>query len=81
MRTKIKGSYVVAFDGQTHKLLKDGEVVFEDDRIVYVGKSYNDPVDETIEAKGRLISPGLINIHGLANLCITHLTLSQLEVS
>ncbi len=74
MRTKIKGSYVVAFDGQTHKLLKDGEVVFEDDRIVYVGKSYNDPVDETIEAKGRLISPGLINIHGLANLCITHLT-------
>jgi len=73
MRTKIQGSYVVAFNGQTHKILKDGVVVFEDDKIIYVGKSYTDSVDETIDAKGQMVSPGLINIHALASLCITHL--------
>ncbi len=75
MRTKIQGSYVVAFDGQSHQLIKDGVVVYEDDKIIYTGKSYTDPVDKTIVAPGRLISPGLINIHCLASLCLTHLRL------
>ena len=73
MRTKIQGSYLVAFDGKSHKIIKDGTVVYEDDRIIFTGKSFSEPVDETIDATGRLISPGLINIHALASLCITHL--------
>ncbi len=72
MRTKIQGGYIVAFDGYTHKLLKNGVVVFEDDKIIYTGNSYSGPVDKQIDAKGRLVSPGLINVHALASLCITH---------
>ncbi len=39
VKTLIKGGYVVGFDGAEHKILPDGEVVFEADRIVYVGRS------------------------------------------
>ena len=63
MTTLIRGSWVVAFDGEKHRLIKDGEVAYEDDKITYVGKNYQGAPDEVIEAKGRLISPGFINIH------------------
>lgn len=72
MTTLIRGSWVVAFDGEKHRLIKDGEVAYADDRVTYVGKNYQGTPDEVIEAKGRLISPGFINIHAVSNLCITH---------
>ncbi|MDP6458696.1 MAG: chlorohydrolase family protein [Candidatus Bathyarchaeota archaeon] len=72
MRTKIKASYVVGFDGVGHRMIRDGVVVYEDDRVLYVGKSFRDPVDETIEARGRLVCPGFVNVHALTSLCITH---------
>lgn len=69
MKTVIQGGYVVAFDGQGgHRILKDGIVVYEDDRVVHVGKSYDGPVDRRIDARGKLVSPGFINMHGWAAL-------------
>jgi cytosine/adenosine deaminase-related metal-dependent hydrolase len=85
LRTLIQGSYVVAFDGNGHRIIRDGVVVFEGSEIVHVGKSYEGEVDHTIDAKGKLISPGFINIHALASTSITHLRLdgsmSALNVS
>ena len=75
MKTKIQGGYVVAFDGQGHKVIQDGMVVYENDTIVHVGKSYDGDVDQTIDARGQIVSPGFINIHALASICITHLRL------
>jgi 5-methylthioadenosine/S-adenosylhomocysteine deaminase len=66
MRTRIKGRYVVAFDG-THRLLPDAEVVYEHDRVVFVGRSYDGQVDRTIDASDCLISPGFINLHAVTN--------------
>ncbi len=63
MKTLINGGYVVGYDGREHKILRDGQVVFEGDRVVFVGRSYPHPVDRTIEAKGKLITPGFINAH------------------
>lgn len=63
MSIVIKGGYIVAFDGLEHRLLKDGVVVIEDDRIKHVGKTYSGDVDETIDARGKLVSPGFINTH------------------
>jgi cytosine/adenosine deaminase-related metal-dependent hydrolase len=59
----IQGSYVVGFDGKEHELIKDGVVVFNGDHIEFVGKEYSQPVDKKIDAKGCLVSPGLINTH------------------
>jgi cytosine/adenosine deaminase-related metal-dependent hydrolase len=71
MRTKLKGAYVVGFDGAAgrHVLYRGGEVVF-DDRIHYVGERYDGEVDRTIDAAGCLISPGLIDMHALMDVGI-----------
>src|SRR6266436_6993160 len=63
MRTKLQGGTVVGFNGHTHVLIRDGVVVWEDDRITFVGKAYDGPVDRTLQASERLIMPGLIDLH------------------
>ena len=45
------------------------DIVIEDDTIVYIGNSYNDKCDKVIDAKGKIVMPGLINCH-------THLGMS-----
>jgi cytosine/adenosine deaminase-related metal-dependent hydrolase len=54
---------VVGFDGRSHVLIRDGVVVWDDDRIVFVGKRFAPPVERTIHAADRLIIPGLIDLH------------------
>jgi 5-methylthioadenosine/S-adenosylhomocysteine deaminase len=63
MKTLIQGGYVVGFDGNEHEIIKDGVVVFDGNRIEFVGKHYNPPVDKKIDAKGCLVLPGLIDTH------------------
>lgn len=63
MRTKLQGGVVVGFDGHSHVLIRNGVVVWEDDRIVFVGKAFDQPVERTLQAPDRLIIPGLINLH------------------
>jgi len=63
MKTLIQSGYVVGFNGNEHEIIQDGVVVFENDRISFVGKQYSDPVDKKIEAKGCLVSPGFIDTH------------------
>ena len=85
VKTLIQGGYVVAFDGNGHRIVRDGVVVFEGSEITHVGKSYEGRVDQTIDARGKLVSPGFINIHALASTSITYLRLdgsmSALNVS
>lgn len=63
MKTLIQGGYVVGFNGKEHEIIKGGIVVFNGDRVEYVGKEYAVPVDKKIDAKGCLISPGFIDTH------------------
>ena len=63
MRTKLQGGTVVGFNGHTHVLIREGVVVWEDDRITFVGKTYDGPVERTLQAPERLIMPGLIDLH------------------
>lgn len=49
MITKIKAAYVVGFDGVGHEIITNGEVVYENDTILYVGKHYEEAVDRTCE--------------------------------
>ena len=61
--TLIKGGWIVAFDGERHRILRDGVVVYQGDTITHVGKAYEGPVDHTIDARAHLVSPGLVNAH------------------
>lgn len=61
--TKIKASYIIAFDGKMHRYLKDGELVYDGEDIVYAGKKYEGEVAKTIDAAGKILSPGFISTH------------------
>jgi cytosine/adenosine deaminase-related metal-dependent hydrolase len=63
MRTLIRGGWVVGYKEPTHTLIPDGVVVFEDDRIVHVGKTFEGTVDRQIDAADKLVSPGFIDTH------------------
>lgn len=63
---RIRGRWVIGYDGG-HRLLPDAEVVYEDGQIVFVGRGYPGPVDRVIDAGDKLVSPGLINLHAVAN--------------
>jgi 5-methylthioadenosine/S-adenosylhomocysteine deaminase len=75
MRTLIQGGWVVGFQEGHHAIIEDGVVVLEDDVVLHVGPSFDGSVDETIDARGRLVSPGWINIHAVANIDIRTLGL------
>jgi cytosine/adenosine deaminase-related metal-dependent hydrolase len=62
-RTAIRAGWIIAFDGRRHRLLRDGEVVIEGDRILHVGPRFDGPVDATVDAADRIITPGLISTH------------------
>ncbi|MFC6673646.1 amidohydrolase family protein [Marinobacterium aestuariivivens] len=66
--TRIKGRYVVGFDGQRHRLLENGEVVYRDDTIIFCGFGYDGPVDREIDAGYAIVGPGFIDLDALADL-------------
>jgi cytosine/adenosine deaminase-related metal-dependent hydrolase len=77
MRTLVQGGWVVGFNGHEHELLRDGMVVFENDRVIHVGFRFDGTVDRQIDARGKLISPGLINCHIHANINAPHALLND----
>jgi cytosine/adenosine deaminase-related metal-dependent hydrolase len=62
-RFAIRAGAVVAFDGHGHRLLRDGVVVVEGDRVVHVGAHPPGPVPETVEAPDGVLTPGFISTH------------------
>jgi cytosine/adenosine deaminase-related metal-dependent hydrolase len=68
MRTLITASWVVSYEDGDHVLVRDGQVVYEDERIVFVGRGYTGTADETIEAGDSLVGPGFIDLDALADI-------------
>ena len=63
MATLIDGGTVVAHQGGQHTLIEHGQVVYAGNEILFVGRDYTGVVDERIDARGKLVIPGLINHH------------------
>ena len=68
MKTIIKNGMLISMDKDKGMYTYE-DVVFEDDKIIYVGNDYKDKCDNVIDAKGKIVMPGLINCH-------THLGMS-----
>ena len=70
-RTAIQGGWVIGWGDDCHQVFEGGTVVIEGDRILFAGFP-SDPAcpmaDKVIDARCKLVSPGLINLHGIANL-------------
>ena len=62
-RTRINAAHIIATQNNEHRHLRDGVVVFEGDRIIHVGKSFDGKADQTIDAPHGVVTPGFINTH------------------
>ena len=65
----IKNGTVITMDEKREKKYETLDIVIEEDTIKEVLPNYQGPSDEIIDAKGKIVMPGLINSH-------THLGMS-----
>ncbi len=63
MTIRIDGGVVVGWSGKNHELIPDGSVLTDGDTITYVGTDQSCPADQVIDAKGKVICSGFINLH------------------
>ncbi len=70
-RTLVTASWVVGHKDGSHRLLQNGEVVFENGEILFVGHRFAGEVARRIDFGNALISPGLIDLDALSDLDTT----------
>ncbi|NGN65065.1 amidohydrolase family protein [Streptomyces sp. A7024] len=75
MLTRWRAAYILGHQDGGHALLRDGEVVWEGDSLVYVGPRYDGPVDHDVDLGESLVLPGLIDLDALTD--IDHLVLDS----
>ena len=71
MRTLLTARFVVGHANGRHALIGNGEVVFEGDRIIFVGRDFPGEVAARHDFGMALISPGLIDLDALSDLDTT----------
>lgn len=62
-RVLYRAGWIVAHDGRGHRLLRNGALVVENGRVLYVGPEFTGRVDATVELPAAVITPGLISTH------------------
>jgi cytosine/adenosine deaminase-related metal-dependent hydrolase len=57
--------WIVAYDAEAdgHVYIKGGDVAFDGGKLVQVGGVYDGPAKQVIDGAGRMVMPGLVNIH------------------
>lgn len=78
MITLIDGGTVVAYANNRHVVIPNGQVVYCDDQITFVGRGYHGVADCHIDGRGKLVIPGFINHHMAFGV---HMQLSRLDAT
>ena len=68
MKTKIQARFVIGYQNGDHAILENAEVVYENDKILFVGHEFPDPVDQTISAGDAIVSPGFVDLNALGDI-------------
>ncbi|MDH3446304.1 MAG: hypothetical protein OEN50_20460, partial [Deltaproteobacteria bacterium] len=63
MKIRIDGGVVVGWSGASHEIIPDGSVLIEENDIRSVGTDRSQPADRVIDAGGKIVCPGFINLH------------------
>ena len=63
MSIRIDGGTVVGWSGRSHELIPNGSVLIEGDSVKSVGTDKSQAADRIIDATGKLVCPGFINLH------------------
>ena len=70
-RVLLTARWVVGHRDGRHVILDDGVVVFEGDRVVFVGHDYPGEVAERIDYGNAILSPGFVDLDALSDLDTT----------
>ena len=70
-RILIKDGYLITMDAK-RRVFERGSILVEGDKIVSVGEEVRGSAEEVIDARGKVVMPGLINAH-------THLSMTLLR--
>lgn len=63
-RTRFRNaSWLVAWEDEHHVYRQNADFVIEGDAIVFLGQDYDGQCDQEIDANGKMILPGFVNIH------------------
>ena len=63
MKLRIDGGVVVGWSGHGHEIIPDGSVLIEGNSIKAVGTDRSQSADQVINAAGKIVSPGFVNLH------------------
>jgi 5-methylthioadenosine/S-adenosylhomocysteine deaminase len=63
MTTRIACGWLVGHDDNRHNLWRNAELVYEGNKIIFVGEKFEGHVDNEIDASTRLVIPGFIDTH------------------
>ena len=63
MKIRIDGGTVVGWSGAGHEIVPNGSVLIDGDAIKSVGTDKSQPADKVIEASGKIVCPGFVNLH------------------
>jgi 8-oxoguanine deaminase len=66
--SRIRARFVVGYAGGDHVVYRDGEVVYADDRVLFVGHGYPGRVDREADAGDAVVGPGFIDLNALADI-------------
>jgi len=66
--TAIRARFVVGYHDGDHVIYRDGEVVYQADRVLFVGHDYPHHVDRSIDAGDALVGPGFVDLNALADI-------------
>jgi dihydroorotase-like cyclic amidohydrolase len=63
MKIRIDGGVVVGWSGTSHEMIPDGSIIVEGSSIKAIGTDKTEAVDKVIDAAGKIVCPGFINLH------------------
>src|SRR5262245_11184825 len=63
MKISIDGGTVVGWSATSHELIPNGSVLVDGNEVVSVGTDKSQPADKIIDASGKIVSPGFVNLH------------------
>ncbi|MCZ4354753.1 chlorohydrolase family protein [Roseovarius aestuarii] len=77
MRTLLTAAWVVGYEAGGHVLLRNGEVAFEGDTVLFVGHGFDGPVDRRVDYGQAMIGPGFVDLDALGDVDTEVLTFDR----
>lgn len=66
--TKISAKYIIGYLEGNHVIYEDGCLVYQNDKVIYIGHDYQGHFDGHIDAKNSCVSPGFIDLNALGDI-------------